>query len=180
MSFEIELGNQLAAEIRALLAPVKTQMSSFAELSEKLNQRIIDLEAREPQPGPPGPPGKNGNDGESIIGPPGERGEPGLPGESIVGPPGPPGESIVGPPGPPGADGKDMQLECPDDIAEQVAKAVAALAASPPIAKNNQASQPQIILNVLQGERARAASKQITTRKDENGNMIATVTEQEE
>lgn len=177
MSFEIELGNQLAIEFRKMVFPLREELKNLVGLHAKLVERIDELETRPQIPGPPGPEGQPGI--------PGERGAPGPAGESVAGPAGPPGESIAGPPGPPGEpgkdgrDGKDMELQCPEDIADQTAKAIASLAESPPIAVKNGSQLPQLILNVLNPDRSPRTSKTITTRKDENGNMVATVVEDE-
>lgn len=77
----------LADETKAYLAPFLASLSS-------LTQRVADLEAREPVPGPKGDTGDRG-----------EKGEPGAPGEKgstgAVGP--------VGPVGPPGEKGMDAE-----------------------------------------------------------------------
>ena len=89
-----------------------------------------------------------------------------MPGErGAAGPEGP-----VGPAGEPGPPGPQAELSAvPDDIAEQVAKAIAVLKESPTLAN------PAIVLNINSGSVRK--SKTITTRRDKGGNLVAEVVE---
>lgn len=179
-----EFGKQLAIDVKSYFAPhieeikaLRTSLiDSFKHFAEKtrpidtLIERTVKLQDRiasleEPIPGPAGPPGPPG---ESIQGPPGADGAPG--------PAGPPGEA--GRPGEPGLNGKDAEIgQAPDDVAEQIAKAISIVAEAPSInAKNN---APPIVLNFQPANEPRAKRKIITTRKDENGNLVGDVMEQE-
>ena len=98
-----------------------------------------------------------------VPGAPGERGMPGEPG--AAGPEGP-----AGPAGDPGPPGPQAELSAvPDDIAEQVAKAISVLKESPALAN------PAIVLNINSGSVRK--SKTITTRRDKGGNLVAEVVE---
>ena len=61
----------------------------------------------------------------------------------------------------------------PDDVASKVAKAVGILSESPSII---QPQQP-MVLNIATPAQQAPRSKRITTRRDENGNLVAEVTE---
>lgn len=171
-----EFGKQIAIEIKsALVGPLNEKLKHLETALEdeslrvgRIYERVIELEAREPIPGPPGPIGEPGLPGESI------RGETGPPGaDGAPGPAGPPGEP--GRPGEPGANGKDAEIgQAPDDVAEQIAKAISIVAESPMISAK---SAPPIVLNFQAANEQRSKKKIITTRKDENGNLVGDVTE---
>lgn len=74
-----------------------------------------------------------------------------------------------------GAPGPAAELSIvPDDIAEQISKAVTLLAESPQLI----AKSPPFVLNINSQERAaKPLSKTITTRKDKDGNLVADVVE---
>jgi hypothetical protein len=130
--------------------------------------------------GAPGEVGERGLDGKD--GAPGERGEAGEKGEK--GDPGQDGKD--GSPGERGLDGKDGRdgidgkdgapgaaaeiSVVPDDIADQISKAVTLLAESPQITTK----AAPFVLNITAPERT---SKTITTRRDDAGNLVANVVE---
>ena len=108
--------NELTAIIRGL-APGISECVAHAVAS--LKARIVQLEARTPEPGPQGEKGRDGVDGkDGFLGPKGEVGPQGLPGE--------PGRA-------------EIPL-APDDIADQVASTVAMLAESPTIQRSQTAA----------------------------------------
>jgi len=135
----------------AVLAAVSVKLAEERSHRVALEARLDEL-ARAPV-------GRDGRDG--LSGPVGERGQPGERG--ATGPMGPQGE-----PGPPGALAELTAV--PDDIAEQVSKAIAVLKES------SVPAPPTIVLNVNSG--AVKKSKTITTRRDKNGNLVADVVEQ--
>lgn len=84
---------------------------------------------------------------------------------------------VDGKDGAPGAPG-EFSL-APDDVAEQVAKAIALVAESPPLSGKSSAP-PSVVLNVTTPQpNVVKTNKTITTRKDGNGNLVADVIEQE-
>jgi hypothetical protein len=178
---------RVSMEGRLIIAELKAEIFTLtSRLKEGADQQVARVaEAiagiRDGAPGPVGPPGE-----------PGERGEPGS--EGLPGPQGAPGvEGAPGPVGPPGdiptaeevalavqdAVAASLMLprhnDCvPDDLAETVSRAVRVLAESPTQAA---ATPPSIVLNISGGPERRRASKTITTRRDEAGNLIADVVE---
>jgi hypothetical protein len=132
--------------------------------------------------GPQGPPGETIRGAEGPMGPPGDRGDPGE-----AGPQGPPGETIrgaegqagpageQGPPGERGIQGESAEVEeffaAPDDVSEQISKAIRLMAESSITAKS-----PPVVFNVnLPAEKTR--SKTVTSRRGEDGNNIYEIVE---
>lgn len=69
-------------------------------------------------------------------------------------------------------------LIAPDDVAVNISKAVMLLATSPIVGSTAAAPAAQpIVMNVHAGDRGRRTLKTITTRRDENGNLVADVVE---
>jgi hypothetical protein len=143
--------------------------------------------------GPQGPPGEKGDKGDQgeagIPGSPGEKGEAGEKGEPGLdgkdGTPGPQGErgekGMDGPPGRDGINGKDAEISvAPDDVAEQIVKAISLVAEAPKItAKSQPPSQSPVVLNISNPHERRQVftRKTITTRRDKDGNLVAEVVE---
>lgn len=158
MSFEVELGNQLAEEVRGILVPLKMELSALSE-------KLAKLESKEPEPqipGPPGPPGKNADEIDYV---------------SI-------NETchatitrmIASLPKP--LDGKDAVLpDAPDDVSAMISRAIALV--DQPFIVPKQAAAPVMppIINLTQPEQIPARAKRIVTKRDADGNLIAEVTE---
>jgi hypothetical protein len=147
--------------------------------------------------GAEGPQGKAGDAGpQGIAGEPGAPGIPGIPGDKgepgLAGKDGAPGlsgargekgergsDGADGLPGRDGLNGKDGApaeiTAAPDDVAQQVSRAIALVAESPAI--NGKAGQP-LVVNINSGAVPVAQkSKTITTRRDKDGNLVADVVE---
>lgn len=164
---------------KAIIAAVGELLAEERNARLALQDKLSDLTR---VPGPQGERGLPGSDGlPGIDGPPGQPGPIGLPGEpgkpgepGCEGLPGPVGECGVpgerGAAGPPGPAGISAELSIvPDDIAEQVSKAICVLKES------SAPAPPAIVLNINSG--AVKKNKTITTRRDKAGNLIAEVHE---
>lgn len=168
-------------------APVTSEKGEPGEKGEKGDT------GEKGEAGPQGPPGEKGDTGDQgpqgLPGSPGEKGErgekgdPGLDGKD--GAPGPQGErgerGMDGAPGRDGINGKDGSPAeisvAPDDVADQIAKAIALVAESPRITAKSP-SPSSVVLNISSQERQqKPVTKTITTRRDEGGNLIAEVIE---
>jgi hypothetical protein len=156
---ERELRSQVATAIAEIREEVATLRAWRAETALYMASQTGPL-------GPPGPPGERGEmglPGEAIQGPPGERGVPGAPGA--------PGEQ-----GPPGDPGEQVELAAPDYLVPVLGRALALLNEAP-LLPESKAAPPNITLNVLAP--GGAHRKTITTRRDDDGNLIAEVVEDE-
>lgn len=169
----------LAEELGAITGRMERETDlRLAAIEADINRKAAELELRvlmfegraaAVKDGERGEKGLDGIPGTpGIPGPEGPRGEPGPSGESIVGPQGAPGEP--GAAGPPGLAGTPAELsEVPDDIAEQISKAICVLKESPAPAP------PAMVLNI--NSAAVKNNKTITTRRDKAGNLVAEVVE---
>ncbi len=194
-------GRTFGAELVEVIKDYVTRSNApvFLEL-DRIKANINDLMVASKVPGPTGEPGAPGAMGER-----GEQGPPGEPGIGLAsafidrdgnlvvtmadGAVAIPGHvaGTDGAPGMDGRDGKDATLDdfyVPVDTATEVAKAVALLAESPAIhiptpPARTETVNPTINLNITERPPAPAKKKIINTRRDEGGNLIADVVEQD-
>ena len=141
----MQLEETIAKELAGI---IKEHTGNFIDriisIERAIDARLLVVEMRQPEKGDRG-----------------EKGDAGLPGDA-------------GQNGKDGVDGKDAILDnAPDDVVDEIAKAIALLAEALPLAR---ASGHPVVVNFSPPNTGKKV-KTITTRRDEAGNLVARVIE---